>query len=188
MSDNKLNAKQLKFCKEYIFDWNATKAAERAGYSKRSAGSIGSRLLKNVNILDEIERQKLRIEENAGLSKSMAVAELKKFAFHSFDDLHNTWIERKEFESLSADVKACIQEIDTKVIKRNVGTEENPEMGEVEHIKIKLVDKRGALQDLAKMLGWNNPEKIIQHTVNHDAAKLDKEGRRELNDELENEF
>ncbi len=45
-----LNAKQKVFCDEYLIDLNATQAAIRAGYSHRTAYSIGQRLLKNVEI------------------------------------------------------------------------------------------------------------------------------------------
>ena len=38
--------KQLKFITEYTKDFNATQAAIRAGYSKKSAYSIGQELLK----------------------------------------------------------------------------------------------------------------------------------------------
>lgn len=37
----KLTAKQERFCREYMIDGNATQAAIRAGYSKRSAGQVG---------------------------------------------------------------------------------------------------------------------------------------------------
>lgn len=44
----KLTAKQQRFYKEYIVDSNATQAAIRSGYSKKTAYSQGQRLLKNV--------------------------------------------------------------------------------------------------------------------------------------------
>ena len=54
-----LNAKQEAFCREYIIDLNATQAAIRAGYSEKTAKSIGSRLLTNVDIHDFIAKLKL---------------------------------------------------------------------------------------------------------------------------------
>ena len=47
---NKLTAKALRFAHEYAVDLNATKAAERAGYSKRTASAAGHRLLRNVEV------------------------------------------------------------------------------------------------------------------------------------------
>ncbi len=43
-----LNHKQKQFYKEWLIDANATQAAIRAGYSKKTAYSQGQRLLKNV--------------------------------------------------------------------------------------------------------------------------------------------
>lgn len=56
-----LTAKQQAFINEYLHDFNATQAAIRAGYSERTAGSIGHQNLKKLEISEEIER---RIEEN----------------------------------------------------------------------------------------------------------------------------
>ena len=51
-----MNAKQSMFVTEYLTDLNATQAAIRAGYSKRTAYSIGQRLLKNVEVQNAIEQ------------------------------------------------------------------------------------------------------------------------------------
>lgn len=53
-----LSAKQERFCQEYVIDGNATKAAERAGYSKRTARAQGSRLLTNVNVQQRLDTLK----------------------------------------------------------------------------------------------------------------------------------
>lgn len=50
-----LTRKQEQFVREYLVDFNATQAAIRAGYAVRSAGSIGSELLKNPRVKYEIE-------------------------------------------------------------------------------------------------------------------------------------
>lgn len=47
--------KQDLFCLEYLVDLNATKAAQRAGYSEKTAYSIGSELLKKPEILMRIK-------------------------------------------------------------------------------------------------------------------------------------
>lgn len=51
---DQLTDKQEIFVREYVVDWNATQAAIRAGYSKKSAGQIGERMLKNVEIQNAI--------------------------------------------------------------------------------------------------------------------------------------
>ena len=45
-----MTPKQKRFCDEYLIDTNATQAAIRAGYSEKTAYSIGQRLLKDVEV------------------------------------------------------------------------------------------------------------------------------------------
>lgn len=52
-----MNAKQKKFADEYLIDCNATQAAIRAGYSPKTAKSIGQRMLTNVDIKEYIDEQ-----------------------------------------------------------------------------------------------------------------------------------
>lgn len=52
-----LSPKQEKFVDEYLLDLNATQAAIRAGYSKRSAGAQGCELLKNPKVAAEVEKR-----------------------------------------------------------------------------------------------------------------------------------
>ena len=51
-----LTNKQRVFVEEYLRCWNATEAALKAGYSKRTAAVIGSENLKKPNIAAEIEQ------------------------------------------------------------------------------------------------------------------------------------
>ena len=60
MAEKKLTAKQQRFCDEYLIDLNATQAAIRAGYSKKTAGAIGTENLQKPSIKEYIEE---RMEE-----------------------------------------------------------------------------------------------------------------------------
>ena len=52
-----MNAKQKRFCDEYLIDCNATQAAIRAGYNEKTAYSQGQRMLKNVEARAYIDAQ-----------------------------------------------------------------------------------------------------------------------------------
>lgn len=52
-----MNARQKKFCDEYLVDNNATQAAIRAGYSPKTAYSQGQRMLKNDETKTYIDAQ-----------------------------------------------------------------------------------------------------------------------------------
>lgn len=60
MVEKKLTAKQQRFCDEYLVDLNATQAAIRAGYSKKTAGVIATENLQKPNIKEYINK---RMEE-----------------------------------------------------------------------------------------------------------------------------
>ena len=49
--------KQKRFCDEYLIDCNATQAAIRAGYSKKTANEQGNRLLANVSVKAYIDER-----------------------------------------------------------------------------------------------------------------------------------
>lgn len=58
-----LTAKQALFVAEYMVDLNATQAAIRAGYSKKTAYSQGQRLLKNVEVQKSIAKSQQKTQE-----------------------------------------------------------------------------------------------------------------------------
>lgn len=57
-----MTEKQKRFCEEYLVDLNATQAAIRAGYSERTAYSIGQRLLKDVEVKTHIDAALARLQ------------------------------------------------------------------------------------------------------------------------------
>lgn len=52
-----MNARQKRFCDEYLIDCNATQAAIRAGYSEKTARQIGEQNLSKLDIKNYIEEQ-----------------------------------------------------------------------------------------------------------------------------------
>ena len=51
----KLSPKQEQFAREYLLDLNATQAAIRAGYSPKTAYSMGQRLLKKAEVQEAVQ-------------------------------------------------------------------------------------------------------------------------------------
>ncbi len=155
-----LTEKQRKFCEEYSIDLNATQAAIRAGYSEKTAYSIGSRLLKNVEVQKYISEIQGDLEKASGITKLKVLNGFAEMAFSNISRLHNTWIERKDFNQIPDIDKAAIQEISSKIIKRNLGSNENPVLADVEFIKIKLYDRLTALSKISELLGYFKPAKL----------------------------
>lgn len=165
-----LTLREERFCYEYVLHLNATKACILAGYAQKSAYSAGSRLLKNVKIQDYIKHLKDNLAETAQISALKVLQEHQKIAFSSIANLHNTWIERTDFEKLTDDQKANIKSISTKVVKKNIGGEDTPVIAEVEYVKIELYDKQKSLDSITQMLGYNAP--IRQEVTGKDGKDL----------------
>ena len=151
----KLTSKQERFCYEYCIDFNATQAAIRAGYNKSTAYSIGCENLKKPEVKNRIEEMQANLAQTSGISALRVLKEHEKLAFSNAAKFRNGWITLKEFESLSDEDKACIQEVSTKTIKRTIGDEPVEE----EFVKIKLYDKQKSLDSISKMLGFDAPVK-----------------------------
>jgi len=168
-----LTEKQRLFCEYYVIDWNASKAARRAGYSENTCGAIGHENLKKPEIIAYIDQCKKDTARLAGVSALKNVLELSKIAYSSISHLHNTWIELKDFEALEEDQKAAIESIDTKVEKRTIKVGEGSDIDtEIHFVKIKLFPKIPAIQEINKMLGFNAPEKIesLNTNINHEVV------------------
>lgn len=134
----KLTAKQENFCYEWFKDYNATQAAIRSGYSKKSAKVIGSENLTKPDIQARIKEIREELIKNAGITPAMILAEYAKIAFSEMEDY-------SEVRSGSVRVKdtADIAEHKRGVIKELKEDKDG-------NLSIKLHDKKPALDKLAE--------------------------------------
>ncbi|MDD3772284.1 MAG: terminase small subunit [Weeksellaceae bacterium] len=157
-----MNQKQEKFCREYLIDLNATQAAVRAGYSEKTAYSIGGRLLKNVEIQNRISELQRDLQRASEITAIRILEELGQIAFSNIGDLYDNWTTLKDFESLTDAQRSCIKSINTKVTKRNVGSKLEPEIVDIEYVRVELFDKIKALDSIARILGLTDQAKPIE--------------------------
>ena len=73
MAEPKLTLKQRRFIEEYLIDFNATQAAIRAGYSEKTAYSVGHENLSKPEIKSEIDRLTAQMTEKAIVTKEMVL-------------------------------------------------------------------------------------------------------------------
>ncbi len=76
-----MTPRQRRFVEEYLVDLNAARAVRRAGYSKRSAGVQGYRMLRNKVIAAAIAKAKAERALRTGITADRVVIELAKVAF-----------------------------------------------------------------------------------------------------------
>lgn len=81
-----MTAKQQRFIQEYLVDFNATQAAIRAGYSKKTADSIGLQLLRKTKVADEISRAQAKTANKLEVTKERWLNELARIFFADMSD------------------------------------------------------------------------------------------------------
>lgn len=149
-----LNARQRRFVDEYLIDLNATQAAIRAGYSKKTARQIGERLLSNIDIQAEITKKQRKRSDRTEITQDRVLKELARIGF---SDIRKAvkWgetmlrvAETGETEAYHGLALIGSDEIDDDTAAAIAEVSEGPK-----GIKIKFHDKKGALADLAKHVG-----------------------------------
>ena len=139
-----MTPKQVRFTEEYLVDLNGTKAAIRAGFSKKTARQQGQRLLTNVDIQEAIAVGMEERSKRTEVTADRVVTELAKLGFANAGEYFK-WgpggITLKDQEELTPDQQAAVAEVSQTITDKG-GT-----------IRLKLHDKRAALVDLGRHLG-----------------------------------
>jgi len=155
----KLTPKQEKFVEEYLLDLNATQAAIRAGYKPRKARQMGSENLSKPDIAKAIQEQMEARSKRTEISQDRVLQEYAKIAFLDPRKFYDDQGRLIPIYDLPEEVAAAIAGMD--VVSERVGKdgEGKPEFATVR--KIKLVDKKGALDSVARHLGMFNDKTTL---------------------------
>lgn len=137
----KLTNLQKAFCREYVIDKNATAAAIRAGYSRKSANSKGWLLLQEPAIRKEIDRLLEEAATKAGLKAEDVINELKKLSFYNVRNFVDEGNKIRNLHDLPEELTAAVVSI------RNTYTRKGMQ------VELKFADKKGALESLGRHLG-----------------------------------
>jgi phage terminase small subunit len=144
--------KQKRFVAEYLIDLNATKAAERAGYSAKTAYSQGQRLLKHVEVQKALEVKSEKVAAKLELSAEWVLGEIKKLAEANMMDymtITPTGEAFVDFSKLTREQAAAIQEI---TIDETGGGGGDGRREKVQRTRFKLADKGLNLERLGRHL------------------------------------
>lgn len=164
-----MTPKQSRFVDEYLIDLNATQAAIRAGYSRRTAGAQGEALLKNPEIAQFV---KFEMDERAKRTKVTAdrvIEELGKIAFFDIRKAFRPDGTLMSVDEMDADARAVIISLDVT----DLHDREGAPTGRIS--KIKLADKLGALTLLMRHMGLLNDKLKIQGDAENPLVMLIKE-------------
>lgn len=149
----KLTPKQAAFVREYLVDLSATAAAKRAGYSERTARSIGQRLLTNVDIQAALRDALTKRSKRTEITADRVLQELARIGFADIRDLFQWDEERAVYvpsRALTDEQAAAVSEVQAETTHTTL-----PDGVKDTTIKLKLktYDKLSALEKIAKHLG-----------------------------------
>jgi len=163
-----MNARQQKFCDEYLRTGDVTQSAIAAGYSPKTAYSIGSENLKKPEIFQYLEKFRKDLAQATMITVERVVSELTKVAFSDIGEVmevEGNELRIKNLSELSANVRACVSEINET--ENKYGTRRS----------VKLHSKLTALDMLMKHLGG-------YITINDMIDKMTEQQLEELTDKL----
>jgi phage terminase small subunit len=135
-----LTEKQKAFCREYLKDFNATKAAIRAGYSEESARQIASENLSKHDVQQCIQSLADKINTKTENKIERIITELQLIAFGSLRDV-------AEWDAGGLSIKNSNEVGDSARLVSEV-TESRTDKST--NVKIKMHDKLKALELLGK--------------------------------------
>lgn len=82
----RLTDKQQRFVDEYLIDLNATQAAIRAGYSRKTADRIGPELLGKTCVLQAIKTAMQARQERTAITQDYVLEKLREIADKAASD------------------------------------------------------------------------------------------------------
>jgi phage terminase small subunit len=133
-----VTSKQTRFVHEYLIDLNATQAAIRAGYSAKTARSIGSDNLTKPDIQQALAKRKAQQLTRADVNADKVLTGLARIAFSDPRQLFDENGKLLDVTNWPEDVAGAVSRFDI------------PKDGE--GIKIRFNDRVRALEMLAKHL------------------------------------
>lgn len=133
-------------------DRNASEAARSLpGVSEKSAGEIGSRLLKNVEVQKEIKRLEKKLEDKFTVSKEKIIKRHAEIAFSDPSDVM-TWTESGIDMIPSRKLNKAKRGLIRSLSHTTTATGES--------FKCEMQSQQESLRELSKLLGYYPDQKI----------------------------
>jgi phage terminase small subunit len=148
-----MTEKRRRFVDEYLKDLNATQAAIRAGFSAKTAGAAGARLLKDVRIASEIEQKKQERSDEIRVDQQYVVRNLTEIVERCLErapvmvrDGRN-WVQKEDEDGNGVwefDAQGAVKAL--ALLAKHVG-------GFNDRVDLTVTDQRKAVEELAGILG-----------------------------------
>lgn len=151
-----LTDKKRRFVCEYLIDLNATQAAIRAGFSERTARSQGQRLLTNVDVQQAIAEAQQKRSERTEITQDRVLREYARLAFADIRKVAK-WGESVAVTLEDGEGETILKHSVALLSSADIDDDTALAIEEVSEgkagLKIKMHDKKGALDSVARHLG-----------------------------------
>jgi phage terminase small subunit len=149
-----LTDKQKRFADMFLIDLNAT-TAYKAIYkvsNDNTAAVNGQRLLRNAKVQEYLTAKRQKLAEKTEITQEMILEGYRKLAFYDVRNFYDESGNLKDIKDLDDETAFALAGLDVTEEKTlNVITGYTK--------KIKMSDRRAALDSICKVLGYNAPEK-----------------------------
>ena len=161
-----------RFVEEYLIDLNVTQAAIRAGYSPKTAYSIGHELMKIPEVRARIDKAMAERSKRTGINADRVLRELGRIAFIDPSQVIN--LDTAEVKpDASKDDLAAIAGMKVKYVPHKDFDEDGePVIEQAIEREVRLCDKLKALELCGRHLGMFNDK--LQVTGQLNTGQLDK--------------
>ncbi len=187
-----LTAKQQRFVDEYLIDLNATQAAIRVGYSKKTADQQASRLLTNVKVREYLAQRQADRANRTEITQDMVLKELAKIGFSDIRKIvrwGETQVRMVDGEDDGPEDMVPYHGLalidSTEIDDNTAGAIAEVSQGR-DGLKVKLHDKKGALVDIGRHLGMFSPPGHAD--LDTELKRIEVENKRLLNEKLRREL
>ena len=154
------DARQKRFIQEYLVDLNATQAAIRAGYSKKTASEQGYQLLQKTSVQRAIARAQKKRGDKLEITAARVLQELAIIAFSDISDYETVEpggaVRIKAFEDMPGNSRRAIASIEEQRTISEPASGEGTTIILNDKRKFKLWDKLKANELIGRHLGMFN--------------------------------
>lgn len=169
---SRLTDKQRKFCAEYPKDFNSTRAAIEAGYSKRTAAVMGCKLLKNTKIQAAMGKMCRLDWERAELERGEVLRQLR----YALTRQERDFFDKNDIplppSKLPEQCQSIVDEYKCKVLRTD---EDGDQLLEITR---RLTPHATAREQALKHMGLFEPTQVdVRHMINWDSLHTDGKGQ-----------
>ncbi len=157
-----MNDRQQRFVQEYLIDPNASRAARKAGYSSKTARSIGQENLTKPDIAAAIAQAQKERAERLQVTADEVMLQLRKYGFSSMRDYFDEEGHLLEPQELTPDAAVGLSAV--KVLREHTRIDGEAKVVE-QVIEVKRRDPLRALELLGRHLGMFKDRQVHEADV-----------------------